>query len=403
MGKRFLPILLALAMLLTLLPQVGLLSAAETAPAEDESVCAPSENTESPKTEGRSTTEYLLANILMDGDKVILYSPYSQMAISYYSEAEQCCFGAPVNIQNRTITDAPGNVVWTVEKTDGGFRFLSEDGKALSFSNINHWNLMYGEAHDTWTLVGSPREEHVFIKCPDVIDDSVRYMDWFVEQSIFSTYRMEPTGTSNPFADVPAGQYYTKAVLWAVENEITNGTGATSFSPDKTCTRGQIVTFLYRSCMNAEALAAFDRGKYEIVVDTCTWEEAQAVAAAKGGKLVSFESAVEYRYVLSLILSEGDPNAYYYLGARRNPDGATYHWIDENNQLVGEALNGGNAWCSGLWQSGEPNLEWAGKPETVVVLFYSAREGRWCWYDGRADAPTANRQYAYIIEYGGKT
>ena len=56
----------------------------------------------------------------------------------------------------------------------------------------------------------------------------------------------EPSSTANPFTDVPAGQYYTKAVLWAVENGITNGTGATSFSPDKTCTRGQIVTFLYR-------------------------------------------------------------------------------------------------------------------------------------------------------------
>ena len=56
----------------------------------------------------------------------------------------------------------------------------------------------------------------------------------------------QPASTSNPFNDVPAGQYYTDAVLWAVENGITNGTSATAFSPDKTCTRGQIVTFLYR-------------------------------------------------------------------------------------------------------------------------------------------------------------
>ena len=56
----------------------------------------------------------------------------------------------------------------------------------------------------------------------------------------------EPTATECPFKDVPAGAYYEKAVLWAVEKGITNGTGATTFSPDKTCTRGQIVTFLYR-------------------------------------------------------------------------------------------------------------------------------------------------------------
>ena len=52
--------------------------------------------------------------------------------------------------------------------------------------------------------------------------------------------------TKNPFTDVPAGQYYTDAVLWAVKNNITAGTSATTFSPSNPCTRGQIVTFLYR-------------------------------------------------------------------------------------------------------------------------------------------------------------
>ena len=48
------------------------------------------------------------------------------------------------------------------------------------------------------------------------------------------------------FRDVPAGQYYSQAVSWAVEEGITNGTGATTFSPGQTCTRAQIVTFLWR-------------------------------------------------------------------------------------------------------------------------------------------------------------
>ena len=56
----------------------------------------------------------------------------------------------------------------------------------------------------------------------------------------------EPTKTGNPFTDVPASQYYYKAVLWAVEKGITKGTSETKFSPDSTCTRAQIVTFLYR-------------------------------------------------------------------------------------------------------------------------------------------------------------
>lgn len=61
-----------------------------------------------------------------------------------------------------------------------------------------------------------------------------------------------PKSSAMPFIDVPAGSYYYNAVLWAVENGITKGTSDTAFSPDKTCTRAQIVTFLWRS-QNAPA------------------------------------------------------------------------------------------------------------------------------------------------------
>ena len=56
----------------------------------------------------------------------------------------------------------------------------------------------------------------------------------------------EPASGTNPFIDVKSDAYYHKAVLWAVEQGITKGTSADKFSPDSTCTRGQIVTFLYR-------------------------------------------------------------------------------------------------------------------------------------------------------------
>ena len=49
------------------------------------------------------------------------------------------------------------------------------------------------------------------------------------------------------FADVPADAYYAKAVEWAVESGVTNGTSANTFSPNNGCTRAQIVTFLYRA------------------------------------------------------------------------------------------------------------------------------------------------------------
>lgn len=55
-----------------------------------------------------------------------------------------------------------------------------------------------------------------------------------------------PAASGSKFTDVPAGADYEQAVNWAVEKGVTAGTSATTFSPDSVCTRGQIVTFLYR-------------------------------------------------------------------------------------------------------------------------------------------------------------
>ena len=56
-----------------------------------------------------------------------------------------------------------------------------------------------------------------------------------------------PEISAMPFTDVPVGSYYYDAVLWAVENGIAKGTSETTFGPDASCTRAQIVTFLYRA------------------------------------------------------------------------------------------------------------------------------------------------------------
>ena len=61
-------------------------------------------------------------------------------------------------------------------------------------------------------------------------------------------FRSSPAaGSANPFDDVASNAYYADAVQWAVQKNITKGTGATAFSPDANCIRAQIVTFLYRS------------------------------------------------------------------------------------------------------------------------------------------------------------
>ena len=62
----------------------------------------------------------------------------------------------------------------------------------------------------------------------------------------------EPTSTRNPFVDVKPSDYYYKAVLWAVENGITNGLDASHFGPFELCDRSQVVTFLYRTMKSPE-------------------------------------------------------------------------------------------------------------------------------------------------------
>lgn len=67
-------------------------------------------------------------------------------------------------------------------------------------------------------------------------------------QAVTFLHRAEktPAASGSSFNDVADSAYYASAVSWAVANGITNGTGNGRFSPDDTCTRGQIVTFLYR-------------------------------------------------------------------------------------------------------------------------------------------------------------
>ena len=124
-----------------------------------------------------------------------------------------------------------------------------------------------------WRAAGSPAAKSAVMPFADVKAGSYYYdaVLWAVEQGITkgtsdTTFSPDATcsraqivaflwrsekspaaGTANPFADVKAGSYYYDAVLWAVEQGITKGTSDTTFSPDATCSRAQIVAFLWRS------------------------------------------------------------------------------------------------------------------------------------------------------------
>ena len=124
-----------------------------------------------------------------------------------------------------------------------------------------------------WRAAGSPTPQSRAMPFTDVAEGSY-YHDavlWAVEQGItvgtsaatfspdakctraqivtflWRSQKSPVAGSVNPFTDVAADAYYADAVLWAVNEDITNGTSPTTFSPDADCTRAQIVTFIWRA------------------------------------------------------------------------------------------------------------------------------------------------------------
>ena len=161
---------------------------------------------------------------------------------------------------------------WYTEKS-GGTKITKDTVFSANTTVYAHWTYTGG-----YTPPVRPRPaEDVPAKYPGFVDapaSSYFYeaVMWAVESGVttgISASRFDPDGICTraqavtflwraagspkpetrtmPFTDVPAGSYYYDAVLWAVENGITKGTSDTTFSPDATCSRAQIVAFLWRS------------------------------------------------------------------------------------------------------------------------------------------------------------
>lgn len=185
---------------------------------------------------------------------------------------------------NGTVTVSPANasksanVTVTVKPNDGyvleTLTVTDKNGDELKLTDK-------GNGKYTFTMPGSKVEvkatfmedNSVFNFFYDVPNDAFFYeaVKWAVKSGVTNglsdtmfgpyesctraqivTFLWRAAGSPEPktmssFTDVPASTYYAKAVAWAIENGITNGMTETTFAPDATCTRGQIVTFLYRA------------------------------------------------------------------------------------------------------------------------------------------------------------
>jgi len=118
----------------------------------------------------------------------------------------------------------------------------------------------------------------------------------------------EPEKTVNPFNDVKPGSFCYKAVLWAVENDITSGTTETTFNPDSKCTEAQVLTFLWRS--NASPMVDASGTKADIYPDGSYYKNAVAWADAKKMLASTFSPSADAPradIVSYLYINEGSP------------------------------------------------------------------------------------------------
>ena len=191
-----------------------------------------------------------------------------------------------------TVTDQSGNRLSLNDQGNGKYTFTMPSGKVnvdaafskiattISFRDVKQsdyyydavkWAVEKGITEGTSTETFSPHAS-----CTRA--QTVTFL-WRAAGS------PEPTGTVNPFSDLSPNAYYYKAVLWAVENGITQGTSTDTFSPDATVTRGQTVTFLHRAAGapshggNAAFLDISDNDYYS---DAVAWAEQNGITSGTG-------------------------------------------------------------------------------------------------------------------------
>ena len=193
---------------------------------------------------------------------------------------------AGYQLDKLTVTDKNGNVLKLTDKGDGKYSFTMPDGKV-----------------EVKAVFAKEVETSPF---GDVSTDAYYYkaVQWAQEKGITDGISSdlfgpkqpctrgqivtflwraagspEPKGTAAGMTDVVPGSYYAKAVAWAVENGITTGTAEGTFSPDATCTRAQAVTFLARAQKaTATGKTAFsDVPADSYFADAVAWAQANGV------------------------------------------------------------------------------------------------------------------------------
>ena len=215
---------------------------------------------------------YAVAKVLIDSKNVGAVKSYTFENVKKNHTIEVVFMKASGNPQTGVFVDVPEGsyyeeaVNWAVEKgitTGTDATHFSPDGICTRAQAVTF----------LWRAAGSPAAKSAVMPFTDVKAGSYYYdaVLWAVENGItkgtsdtmfspdatcsraqivtflWRSQKSPAAGTANPFTDVKASAYYADAVLWAVKEDVTKGTTNTTFSPDANCTRAQIVTFIYRA------------------------------------------------------------------------------------------------------------------------------------------------------------
>ena len=158
-------------------------------------------------------------------------------------------------LETLTVTDKNGNELTLKDKGDGKYTFTMPAGKVEVKATFMEDNSMLNFFYDV------PNGAYFYEAVKWAVENGITTgvgNDLFAPEQPCTRAQIvtflwraagspEPKGAASGMSDVVSGSYYEKAVAWAIENGITTGTTATTFSPNATCTRGQSVTFLHRA------------------------------------------------------------------------------------------------------------------------------------------------------------
>lgn len=197
------------------------------------------------------------------------------------------------------VTDRSGNELKLTDKGNGKYTFTMPASKvtvAASFVEIEATPLInftdvtadayYADAVAWAVKQGITKGTSETTFSPDISCTRAQ-MATFLWRAAGSP---APKNSELPFADIPADAYYYDAVLWAVENGITNGVGNNSFAPDAVCTRGQMATFLYRfeGTPAVTGSNSFDDVAADAYYNNAvTWAVAEGITVGTGSNLFS--------------------------------------------------------------------------------------------------------------------